>query len=166
MTVTLTLRKQGGVHALDASASIGSLDATATLEFGRAMRTGTITSGGRALPIAAHGPHRTAVTVGGGSRPVLRLALDDAFVPGPAEQVRWSVFPHRRPRNASLESDRGRLDFTVPQHGKQVTVEVTGDWDQLDTVALAGCFALLSMRRGHTYRALTVLAVTGGPHPK
>ncbi|CAM2925908.1 hypothetical protein [Streptomyces albus] len=165
MTVTLTLRKQGGGYALDASAPIASLDPTATLEFGRAMRTGTITSGGRKLPIAAHGPHRTSVTVGDGSRPVLRLGQDDSFVPGSGKQARWSASPHPRPRNASLESDRGRLDFTVPKHGQEVTVEVTGDWEQLDTVALAGCFALLSMRRGHTYRAMTVLAVTS-PHPK
>ncbi|WP_328891786.1 hypothetical protein [Streptomyces sp. NBC_00316] len=55
----LSVHKQGDTYVVD---GLGS--PSGALKFGRGMRTGTVTMGGRALPIAATGRLRTRVTAG------------------------------------------------------------------------------------------------------
>ncbi|MFJ5850949.1 hypothetical protein [Streptomyces sp. NPDC092903] len=56
---------------------------------------------------------------------------------------------------------RSRDAHTRPRpHG----IEAGGSWDQLELIALAGSFALLSRRRGDTYLKLALAGVISGPH--
>lgn len=85
MATTLSLRKWGRAFVLD-----GLGTPNASLEFGRGMATGTITVGGKALPIHVDNPLRSAVTLGGDA-PVLRLGPHESYVPGSPGPVRRQV---------------------------------------------------------------------------
>lgn len=161
MATTLRLRKRGGAHVLDGIAS-----PTATLTFGRGMRTGTITVDGKALPIEVDSPMRSGVVLGG-SAPVLRLAPHEPYLPGRSGTVRWQLTrAFRSGYRATLVRGGDRMEFSLPRfQGKSVEVTVDGDWDELELIALAGCFALLSCRRGDSLRAAAVVGAIG-PHSR
>ncbi|MFG2676344.1 hypothetical protein ACPXCP_34725 [Streptomyces sp. DT20] len=157
---SLSLHKQGGTFVID---GLGS--PTAALEFDRGMRTGTVTSGGRALPIAATGRLRTRVTAG--EPAILCLDGPEAFVPGGGAPVEWRTSkPHRGRYHATLVRGSDLIDFSLAKSdGKSVRIEVSGSWDQLELIALAGSFALLSRRRGDTYlKVAFVSVISGGQH--
>ncbi|MDQ1025112.1 hypothetical protein QF035_002694 [Streptomyces umbrinus] len=98
MATALSLRKRGGTFVLD-----GSGTPTASLEFGRGMRTGTITVGGEALPIQADAPpavrcHARRRHPGPAARPPVMFSAvlqEGRWPPGPAwlcppvEQTTW-----------------------------------------------------------------------------
>ncbi|WLQ38503.1 hypothetical protein P8A18_33860 (plasmid) [Streptomyces castrisilvae] len=156
----LSLHKKGGAFVLD-----GVKGSSATLTFERGMRKGTVTVGGRALPIAATGRGRTRVTA---AEPAI-LCLDGqgAFVPGGGAPVEWRTSkPHRGHYRATLVRGSDEIDFSLSRSdGKSVQIAVTGQWDELELLALAGSFALLSRRRGDTYRKIAIAGVVShGPH--
>ncbi|MEU0132167.1 MULTISPECIES: hypothetical protein [unclassified Streptomyces] len=161
MATTLTLDKRDGAFVLD---GVGT--PKASLEFGRGMRTGTITVAGKQLPVASSGKVRETVTVGAGT-PVVRLSPDTSYVGNPAATAEWSFSRgFRDGYHATLTRGKHRLDFALPRmKGKSVEVTVTGSWDDLELVALTGCFALLASRRGDAYRTITVVGAIG-PHAR
>jgi hypothetical protein len=156
----MSLRKRGDTFVVD---GIGS--PTAALKFDRGMRTGTVTMDGRALPIAATGRLRTRVTVG--KEAILCLDGEGAFVPGSGTPVEWRASRPRRSRyHATLVRGSDLIDFSLTRSdGKSVQISVSGGWEQLELITLAGSFALLSRRRGDAYRAMAFVSViSGGQH--
>ncbi|MFD7863031.1 hypothetical protein [Streptomyces sp. NPDC057682] len=156
----LRLRKKGGAFVVD-----GLGKPTGTLKFDRGMRTGTVTVGGRALPIAATGRRRTRVTAADPA--ILCLDGGGAFVPGGGAPVEWRMSPPGKgPYRATLVRGSDTIDFSLAKSdGKSVRIDVTGTWDDLELLALAGSFALLSRRRGDTYLKMAFVAViSGGQH--
>ncbi|MDQ1025113.1 hypothetical protein QF035_002695 [Streptomyces umbrinus] len=66
----------------------------------------------------------------------------------------------------SLVRGSDLIEFSLPRfRGKSVQVAVGGDWDHLELIRLAGCFALLSLRRGDAYRSTAVVGAIG-PHAR
>ncbi|WP_328891824.1 hypothetical protein [Streptomyces sp. NBC_00316] len=156
----LSVHKQGDTYVVD---GLGS--PSGALKFGRGMRTGTVTMGGRALPIAATGRLRTRVTAGEDA--ILCLDGQGAFVPGSGAPVEWRTSRPRRGRyHAALVRGSDLIDFSLARSdGKSVQISVDGHWDQLELIALAGSFALLSRRRGDTYLKMAFAGIVShGPH--
>jgi hypothetical protein len=151
---SLSLRKQGGTFVVE-----GLKSPSGTLKFDRGMRTGTVTVDGRALPIAATGRLRTRVTVGEDA--LLCLDGQGAFVPGGGAPVEWRTSRPRRGRyHATLVRGSDLIDFSLTRSdGKSVQISVDGGWDQLELIALAGSFALLSRRRGDAYRVIAMAGI-------
>ncbi|WP_285563863.1 hypothetical protein [Streptomyces sp. RTGN2] len=157
----LTLRKTGGTFVID-----GLESPSGTLRFNRGMRTGTVTADGHALPIAATGRLRTRVTAGEDA--ILCLDGQGAFVPGNGAPVEWRTSPPRRGRyHATLVRGSDLIDFSLARSaGKSVRISVSGHWDELELIALAGSFALLSRRRGDTYLKMAIAGIVGGHGPR
>ncbi|NED93273.1 hypothetical protein G3I76_76205 [Streptomyces sp. SID11233] len=156
---SLSLRRQGATFVIE-----GLNSPTGTLKFERGMRKGTVTTDGRAVPIAATGRLRTRVTAG--EPTILCLDGPEAFVPGGGAPVEWRASkPHRGRYHATLVRGSDLIEFSLAKSdGKSVRIEVGGSWDQLELIALAGSFALLSRRRGDTYLKLALAGVIGGQH--
>lgn len=156
MATTMTLTKRDGALYLEGS------DGTASLEPGTTMRRGKIVLDGKTLPIEVNNPLRTGITVGG-DQPVLRLDPQDGFVPGSSAPTQWQVSREKGRYSGTLTRGGDRIDLSVQRfHGKSVEVSVTGDWEQLELVALSACFALLARRRGDALRGAAVASASAG----
>lgn len=151
---TTTLTKRGGVLVLEGMGD-------ASLDTGGGMTRGKITVNGEKLPVHVTDRRRLGVQVEGGKAPLVRLDPGgESLVPGSARPATWDVSRTKRTYHATLTRGGDRIEFSLGR-GKAVEVSVTGNWEQLELVALAGCFSLLSRKRGDKFRAAVIATATG-----
>jgi hypothetical protein len=88
----------------------------------------------------------------------VRLDPNRSHVPGPGGVARWT--PGRC--GGELVRDGHRLAVRLPGRlGGPIRVDVTGDWAELELVALTACFALMSRRRQRTLIMMAVVSSAG-----
>ncbi|MEV4656600.1 hypothetical protein [Micromonospora sp. NPDC049301] len=145
----LTVRKQDGVFVLDSGAGPrASLRTT-----GWTWRCGEIRTGAGLWTVEPTDRRRIGVTARAEHGGAVRLDPSRSHVPGPGGVARWA--PGRR--GGELVRDGHRLAVRLPgRPGRPIHVDVTGEWAELDLVALTACFALLTRRRR---RILIMMAV-------
>ncbi|GAB3959734.1 hypothetical protein [Micromonospora vulcania] len=153
---TLTVRKQDGAFVLDSGAG-----PRASLRTGWTWRCGEIRTGAglwtveptdrRRIGFAAQAEHGAAV----------RLDPRRSHVPGPGGVAHWAFGR----RGGELTRDGHRLAVRLSGRlGGPVRVEVTGEWAEVELVALTACFALMSRRRRQTLIMMAVIgSANGGP---
>ncbi|RLP91311.1 hypothetical protein [Micromonospora sp. CV4] len=148
---TLTVRKQDGAFVLDSAAG-----PRAWLRTGWTWRCAEIRTGTGLWTVGPTDRRRIAVTARAEHGVAVRLDPRGSHVPGPGGMVRWA--PGHR--GGELVRDEHRLAVRLPgRPGGAIRVDVTGEWAEVELVALTACFALMSRRR---QRTLIMMAVIGG----
>ncbi|PWR10832.1 hypothetical protein DKT68_08155 [Micromonospora acroterricola] len=148
---TLTVRKQDGAYVLDSAAG-----PRASLRTGWTWRRAEIRTGTGLWTVAPTDRRRIGFTAQAEHGAAVRLDPRQSHVPGPGGVARWA--PGRR--GGELVRDGHRLAVRLPgRPGGPIRVDVSGEWAEVDLVALTACFALMSRRRRRT---LIMMAVIGG----
>lgn len=118
----------------------GSLTAGWTLRHAR-IRTG---AGDRALRRRRW--QQVDLVDDGGT--VLSLGPDRTTVPGPGPRPTWTTSREDGGWHGSLHRGSAQIDVVLAApRARRGTVDVTGDWEQLDPVVLTACFALVLRHR-------------------
>jgi hypothetical protein len=120
----------------------------AWLALGRAgAGSGELRSAEQTLPIVFRARRQDRVIVGEPADPLLELRRDEATLRGAAEPLPWAI-SGRRSRTRGVLGD-GERTIVVETSGwrPEASVEVTGEWEHRDLVALACFFTLIARRR-------------------
>ena len=153
----LTVRKQHGAFVLDSGAGPrASLRTT-----GWTWRCGEIRTDAGLWTVEPTDRRRIGVTARAEHGAAVRLDPSRSHVPGPGGVTRWA--PGRC--GGELVRDGHLLAVRLPgRAGGPIRVDVTGEWAELDLVALTACFALLTRRRQRTLVMMAVISTAGrGP---
>ncbi|WP_406067747.1 hypothetical protein [Micromonospora sp. NBC_01638] len=153
----LTIRKQDGAFVLDSGAGPrASLRTT-----GWTWRCGEIRTDAGLWTVEPTDHRRIGATAQAEHGAAVRLDPRRSHVPGPGGVARWA--PGRR--GGELVRDGHRLAVHLPgRPGGPIRVDVTGEWVEVELVALTACFALLSRRRQRTLIMMAVVSTASrGP---
>ncbi|SCF04711.1 hypothetical protein GA0070607_4839 [Micromonospora coriariae] len=153
----LTVRKQNGAFVLDSGAGPrASLRTT-----GWTWRCGEIRTDAGLWTVAPTDRRRIGVTAQTEHGVAVRLDPRRSHVPGPGGVTRWA--PGRG--GGELVRDGNRLAVLLSRRaGGPIRVDVTGEWADVELVALTACFALMSRRRRRTMIMMMAISSAGrGP---
>jgi MYXO-CTERM domain-containing protein len=147
----LVVRRRGGAFVLG----------EATLRTGWTWRRAQIRIGERTWTVEPTDRQRVGVAAYAANGVAVRLHPQRSQVPGPGGTARWR--PGRR--GGELTLDDRRIQLRIPRFScGSVSVEVAGDWPNLELVTLTALFALMSRRRRRTLTTIAVVGATGhGP---
>lgn len=121
-----------------------------SLHTGWALRRGQIRTGLGTWQVRRHGDRQVSASDADGV--VIWLARRRACVPGPGLQPRWRLRSSWAYQGI-LTRGEAVMVARLAALRRRCEVEISGDWEQRDLVALMVCYALLVRRR----------AGTGGP---
>ncbi|MGW3605110.1 hypothetical protein [Micromonospora sp. NPDC005161] len=152
----LTVRKQDGAFVLDSGAG-----PRASLRTGWTWRCGEIRTDVGLWTVEPTDRRRIGVTAKAEHGAAVRLDPSRSHVPGPGGAARWASGPC----GGELVRDGHRLEVRLPgRPGGPIRVDVTGEWAEVELVALTACFALMSRRRQRTLIMMAVIGAAGrGP---
>ncbi|WP_328415306.1 hypothetical protein OG470_22915 [Micromonospora sp. NBC_00389] len=152
----LTIRKQDGAFVLDSDAG-----PRASLRTGWTWRCGEIRTGAGLWTVEPTDRRRIGVTAQAERGAAVRLDPHQSHVPGPGGVTRW--VPGRC--GGELVRDGHWLAVRLPgRPGGPIRVDVTGEWAEVELVALTACFALMSRRRQRTLIMMAVVSTASrGP---
>jgi hypothetical protein len=152
---TLILRRRRRAWHLEGT------DRDAWLRTRHGMFHGEIQVDAQSWSIEVTDRRRIGAVVRAGDRPVVRLHPHQTFLPGPGGPVRWA--PHWHHGSLTRDAARIHLQLSAWPRGR-VGIEATGDWAELELVALTAAFALLTRRHRRMVLMMAVIGATGhGP---